>query len=49
MAPLSDEDLEARAERIPARNARLQDERAARAVTAVNPDRSGFNLLEVGV
>lgn len=37
-------EMEARAERIAARNARLREERAERAASVVNPDRKGFNL-----
>ena len=43
VTPLSSEELEARAERIAARNARLREELAAR---AINPDRRGFCLPE---
>jgi hypothetical protein len=43
VTPLSSDELEARAERIAARNARLREELAAR---AINPDRRGFCLPE---
>ena len=40
------EELEARAERIAARNARLREELAGRKVRATNPERRGFCLPE---
>lgn len=40
------EELEARAERIAARNARLREELAGRKVRATSPDRRGFCLPE---
>jgi len=46
VTPLSSEELEARAERIAARNARLREELAGRKVRATNPDRRGFCLPE---
>ena len=46
VTPLSSEELEARAERIAARNARLREELAGLKVRATNPDRRGFCLPE---
>ncbi|HNR59184.1 MAG TPA: SWIM zinc finger domain-containing protein, partial [Methanothrix sp.] len=43
---MTSEELEARADRIAARNARLREERAELAAGATNPDRRGFCLPE---